>query len=63
MKVLNIHFSPPCYFLPSFVVIVIIVIIIIIGWTSLQGPWPSSKASSTLPYLMPKSSKSFLLKS
>jgi hypothetical protein len=37
-------------------------IIIITGSTDLCGPWSSSKASSILPYLMPSSSNSSLLK-
>jgi hypothetical protein len=39
-----------------------IIIIIITGSTVLYGSWPSSKPSSILPYLMPSSSNSSLLK-
>jgi hypothetical protein len=49
----GVHFATAQYF----------VIIIIIGPTALHEPWPSSKASFILPYLMPNSSNSSLLKS
>jgi hypothetical protein len=38
-------------------------VLFIIGSTGLHEPWPSSKALSTLPYLMPNSPNSSLLKS